>query len=260
MNNSLKDLWLVALALLQIVLLVLVFSGELSLGQNVVVAVASVLLIGTNYQCVSHNFLHLPFFRSKLLNDGFSIMNSICLGLPQSLYREHHLNHHRYNNDPEKDESSLYKFGTEGKEEGVLRYSFLGVFRTSLGVLFSRALKQNRRLVLLELAALLIVFSLMLQLNPLLFLGWYLPVWYLGQVFALLENYGEHHGAALNDRKRDSVSCYNPVYNFLWFNNGYHQEHHYRPLVHWTQVPTVTAELPEDRKVVPYCHLANLLN
>lgn len=258
MKHSLKDLWLVALALFQLALMALVFTGRLSILGNLAVAVVFVFLIGTNFQCVSHNFLHLPFFRSKMLNDGFSIINSICLGLPQSLYREHHLNHHRYNNDPEKDESSLYKFGTDGKEEGVLRYSFLGVFRTSLGVLFERAMKQNRRLVLLELAALLLVFSCMLQLQPLLFLGWYVPVWYLGQVFALLENYAEHHGAALHDRKRDSVSCYNPIYNVLWFNNGFHQEHHYRPLVHWTQVPSVTAELPEDRKVVAYCHLANL--
>lgn len=258
MKHSAKDLWLVSLALLQLAILGLVFAAELSLWQLVGAGVASVLLIGTNFQCVSHNFLHLPFFRARGLNDAFSILNSLCLGLPQSLYQEHHLNHHRYNNDPEKDESSLYKYGTDGKEEGVLRYSFLGVFRTSLGTLFARALKHNRRLVLLELAALLVAWYVLLQLQPLVFLGWYLPVWYFGQVFALLENYGEHHGAALSDRKRDSVSCYNRVYNFLWFNNGYHQEHHYRPLVHWTQVPSVTAELPEDRRVVLYCHLANL--
>ena len=33
------------------------------------------------------------------------------------------------------------------------------------------------------------------------------------------------------------MSSYHRLYNLLWFNNGYHQEHHWDPKWHWTQMP-----------------------
>jgi len=30
------------------------------------------------------------------------------------------------------------------------------------------------------------------------------------------------------------VSSYGKIYNWLFFYNGYHAEHHFRPKVHWT--------------------------
>jgi hypothetical protein len=43
---------------------------------------------------VAHNFIHLPFFRSRTLNAIFSLYISFLLGLPQSLWRDRHLAHH----------------------------------------------------------------------------------------------------------------------------------------------------------------------
>ncbi len=43
-----------------------------------------VFLNCTNYQCVAHNFLHNPFFRSGWLNNGFSVINGVPLGRAQS--------------------------------------------------------------------------------------------------------------------------------------------------------------------------------
>lgn len=258
MKYSSKDLILVFLSITQLFILCIVFFYPLSTLQIFAAAFSTILLIGTNYQCISHNFIHTPFFKSNHLNNAYSILNSLCLGLPQSVYREHHLNHHRYNNDPSKDESSLYKFGKDGKEENVFSYSLIGVFRTDLKSLFVRARKTNRSLVLLELFAVISFIALLIYLSPTRFFTFYVSTWYFGQVFALLENYAEHHGANLHDRQRDSVSCYNSVYNLVWFNNGYHQEHHYRPLVHWTKIKSVTQELPQDRKTTRYLHLSNL--
>src|SRR5262249_3243005 len=87
----------------------------------------------------------------------------------------------------------------------------------------------------------------------------YLPVWYLGNAAAQAENYLEHYGAAPGDRKTDSVSSYGRLYNLIWFNNGYHQEHHYRPQVHWTRIPGVRALLPpeSERRVVRGAHWFN---
>jgi len=257
MKHSIKDVILVFLALLHLGIIVLVFTTKLPVSVLILCALLVILLTGTNYQCISHNFLHNPFFKSELSNQVFSLVNSLCLGLPQSLYREHHMNHHRYNNDPVKDDSSTFKFGKNHKEENIISYSFIGVFRTDLKGLYIRA-KKHGPLVGIELISVLLFFVLLLELNPLLFFIFYLPSWYLGQVFALMENYAEHHGAQLHDRQRDSVSCYNKVYNFLWFNNGYHQEHHYRPMIHWTEMEKVRVELPEDRKIVRIFHLTNI--
>ena len=41
----------------------------------------------------------------------------------------------------------------------------------------------------------------------------------------------------------NSVSSYNRLYNFLWFNNGYHQEHHWDPKCHWTRMHALHEEL-----------------
>lgn len=258
MKFSYKDLLLVFLSLFHLTTVLLVFIYPLNGLQVFIAGTIVVLLISTNYQCISHNFIHTPFFKSTFINNLFSVLNSLCLGLPQSVYREHHLNHHRYNNDPAKDESSLYKFGKEGKEENVFSYCLIGVFRTDLKSLFVRARKANNKLVLLELLAVLCFMILLIKLSPIRFITFYASTWYFGQVFALLENFAEHHGAKLHDRQRDSVSCYNSVYNLVWFNNGYHQEHHYRPLVHWTKIKSVTQELPKDRKTTRFLHLSNL--
>jgi hypothetical protein len=48
-----------------------------------------------NSNTISHNFVHLPFFRSSLLNRAYSLYLSVLLGIPQTLWRERHLAHHR---------------------------------------------------------------------------------------------------------------------------------------------------------------------
>jgi fatty acid desaturase len=180
----------------------------------------------TNYQCVAHNLIHTPFFRSAHLNRAFSIFNSLALGVPQTLYRVHHLNHHRYNNWT-GDRSSIYRFSRNAESaESILAYSFLGPIRTEFGFLFEGARQFGASL------------------------------WYLGQVAAFAENYLEHYGADPRRFEANSVSSYGRFYNWIWFNNGYHQEHHYRPQLHWTKLPALRAAiLPEsERRTVPWDH------
>ena len=47
-----------------------------------------------NANTVSHNFVHLPFFRSPVLNRAYSIYLTLLLAIPHSLWRERHLRHH----------------------------------------------------------------------------------------------------------------------------------------------------------------------
>jgi fatty acid desaturase len=250
------DAILSLISLLQISLLILPFVVDVSTSQLILLILINLFLIGTNYQCVAHNFIHNPFFKSTFLNQAFSVLNSLCLGIPESVYRIHHLEHHRHNNNPAKDESSTYRYGKNGEEENIFLYSTLGVMRTDLVSLYKTALKQSP-LVHVELLSLSLFIAGLSILNWKLFLGYVLTSYVFGQVFALWENYCEHHYADFSDRKRDSVSCYNSIYNIVWFNNGYHQEHHYSPTIHWTEIPSVKERLPTDRVIVRGCHLSN---
>jgi hypothetical protein len=47
-----------------------------------------------NSNTISHNFIHRPFFRSKVMNRVFSAALSVVLGIPQALWRDRHLAHH----------------------------------------------------------------------------------------------------------------------------------------------------------------------
>lgn len=266
---SWKDVWLVLLTVANLALVVLGLYWFDRVSWPLMVALGAVLVFlnCTNYQCVAHNFLHNPFFKWDWLNNVFSVVNSLALGLPQTLYKYHHLNHHQFNNDvPEppattQDRSSTFRHArTPGKEEHILLYSLLGPFRTNLHALYVTAHSKNRTtIVWIESAAMLSFSATLAALNPWYFLEFIVPVWFLGQAAALAENYLEHHYAIPGDRLTDSVSCYGRLYNFIWFNNGYHQEHHYRPTVHWTKVPELRRDMLPDneRRVVRWAHWFN---
>lgn len=256
MKHSKLDLFLVLLLGLQISLFVIPFFIPFTPLQLVGMGLLNIYMMGTNYQCIAHNFIHIPFFKANILNQIFSMFNTIGIGVPQSLYRIHHLNHHRYNNHPDTDESSTFKYGKNGKEENIFTYSLLGVIRTDLGALYKSARKQSA-LPIMEILFLTYFVGTLVAINWKLVVFYLVPSIFLGQVFAVWENYCEHHRAPLNDRKRDSVSCYNEFYNFIWFNNGYHQEHHFSPQVHWTEIRKVKSQLPDDRVIVKGCHLMN---
>lgn len=275
--HSAWDALLVALSLLEAALLTLgVVALEPLLaryGPGPTAAALSglglwlVFLNCTNFQCISHNFLHNPFFRWRPLNRLFGVINTLGLGVPQCLYRVHHLNHHQYGNDridpatgTTRDRSSTWRCGRDGREEPAWRYSLLGPWRTEFGFLIAGARRREgtAQVVVESLALVLFVAGLGWLSWRGLLLFW-LPVWYLGEVAAFAENWLEHHGAVPGDRLTDSVSSYGRLYNAIWFNNGYHQEHHWRPQVHWTQVRALRAEMrPEDqRRVVPWAHWVN---
>jgi fatty acid desaturase len=264
-----KDGILVALAVVQVAVIVAatVYSTTLPLAWTLALGAGTVFLICTNIQCVAHNFLHNPFFVSKPLNRAFSVLNTLCIGVPQSLYRVHHLHHHKYNNDAKdpatgttRDVTSTFRFGKNGGEETIVTYALLGFFRSSFEYMWNQAKQKGLLgLVIAEMIALAAFVSALAAVNWRGFLFFYLPVWYLGQVAAMAENYVEHHGAIPGDRKTDSVSAYGRLYNFIWFNNGDHQEHHWKPQVHWTEVPTLRAQLPPEtsRRVVRTAHWLN---
>ncbi|MCC7440318.1 MAG: fatty acid desaturase [Bdellovibrionales bacterium] len=253
-QHSPRDAALVAVTLAQVGLWVLTLAlwSVLPLPMIVSLGLVQALLICTNFQCVAHNFIHHPFFASAPLNGAFSILNSLALAIPQSLYRVHHLNHHEFSNAP-GDWSALSRHAAEGeREEPLSHYAVLGPLRSDLGLAIRAASSQGLgQLVAAELGFMALFAAVGIWVSAPWFFLFFVPTVYLGQALAHAENYLEHHRADPGNRLANSVSCYSPAYNALWFNNGYHQEHHSFPRVHWTKLPELRSRmLPEARRRV----------
>jgi fatty acid desaturase len=198
-----------------------------------------------NLQCISHNFIHNPYFTNVWLNRAFSVLESVALGVPQLLYHHYHMNHHWGDNDAKgpdgstKDWSSFYRHSADAEPEPFWRYCLLSFWRVEVGevlrVVFKHGSKQVAQLVV-ETLVIGAFWAMMLLVNWRFFAYFYLPSYYIGWMLSYAEGYLEHFGCQPDNPLANSVSSYHRLYNLLWFNNGYHQEHHWKPKVHWTKM------------------------
>ena len=147
------------------------------------------LALWWNANTISHNFIHLPFFRSQRVNALFSMLLSALLGLPQTLWRDRHVAHHT---------------------DRVWRFRWSSP-------------------MLLDAAAALAVWTVVALAGPAFFFTTWLPGWMGGMILCQVQGHFEHAGG--------TVSHYGRLYNALFFNDGYHVEHHARPGLHWTALP-----------------------
>lgn len=88
---------------------------------------------------------------------------------------------------------------------------------------------------LVELAALFGLWLLLLWLRPRAFLFAYLPGYAVAMGLCQLQGRYEHAGKPVT--VEPGVSYYGRLYNLLWWNDGYHGEHHRYPGTHWSQLP-----------------------
>jgi Fatty acid desaturase len=82
---------------------------------------------------------------------------------------------------------------------------------------------------IVETIVVLSVWLLLALALPRFFASVYLPGYLAGLSLCFLQGYFEHAGG--------TTSHYGWLYNWLFFNDGYHVEHHRRPGVHWTRLP-----------------------
>lgn len=198
-----------------------------------------------NLQCISHNFIHNPFFANVWLNRLYSALETVALGVPHILYHHYHMNHHWGDNDAKgpdgstRDWSSIYRYGKGDEPEAFWKYCLVSFFRVELRPVIERVFRHGRAQVVQLIAETIVLFAFwitMALINWRYFLLFYLPSYYLGWVLSYAEGYLEHYGAQPGNDFANSVSSYHRLYNLLWFNNGYHQEHHWDPKIHWTRM------------------------
>ena len=90
------------------------------------------------------------------------------------------------------------------------------------------------RLWPLDIAAVIALWGALFLFAPLFALTVYLPGFLIGVGLCYLQGHYEHSGG--------TVSHYGRIYNFLFFNDGYHIEHHSRPGMHWRELARQRAE------------------
>jgi len=257
----------------------LLFDVYLIVGFNSRPLWVSVLLgclyavsISWNINGVSHNFIHTPYFRPRWLNHAFSLLESIAIGFSQTYYDWIHMRHHVGNSDRQDEHGetvdwiSLYRHGTDGKPESVWGYTFLSVFRDNIGDVHKAIAKSSpfdARWARFELRTFLALAFAALVYNwkALLFL---VPFYYLGNCLSSLNGYYEHFNGNPDVPLAWGVSSYNTLYNFLWFGNGYHAEHHYRPRMHWTNMRRFHEQIKQEQEragvhSITTCHALGFL-
>jgi hypothetical protein len=77
--------------------------------------------------------------------------------------------------------------------------------------------------------AIVAVFAAIAVMAPRFFLLTWLPGWAAGLGLCWLQGHYEH--------ERGTTSHYGRLYNFFFFNDGYHVEHHEKPGVYWLDLP-----------------------
>ncbi|HEX3363727.1 fatty acid desaturase [Phenylobacterium sp.] len=251
-----------ALAYIHLGLLLALFLAwpHLTWPERVGGAVAYSLAIGWSLDSVSHNFIHNPFFAWEPLNRLTSLVLTLSLGTPQTMYKYVHMRHHAGNSDrigadgTTVDPISLYQHGGDGKVEPPVSYVLKQFWRDDGPFTVARAIRAKRpreaQQALQEFWAIVGVYGVLLVLNWR-FILLMAPFYYLGHCFSFLIAWYEHAGADPDQPIATGVSTYEPVYNWAFLNNGYHAEHHYQPKTHWSAMKGLSAETRALREAAP---------
>src|SRR4030095_16115006 len=154
-----------------------------------------------NANTIAHNFIHRPFFRSRAANGAYSAFLSLVLGVPQRLWRARHLAHHA--------ELAAESHG-----------SAAAVIHTRVRCTLA---------MVVEAGLVLALWATVFAFIPRFFLTVYLPGWAIGLGLCFLQGDFEPGSG--------TTSHYGRLYNTLFFNDGYHVEHHARPGALWADLP-----------------------
>lgn len=157
---------------------------------------------------ISHIHLHRPLFKSRAASRLFSLYLTLLLSVPQALWRVRHLHHH-----------ARYRGGRGGHGEATPSLQSVQDELAAQGV------------------ALLLLWGLLWITAPRFLICAYLPGYLVGLLLCQAQGYFEHMGQ--EPQRHLGISYYGRLHNLLWFNDGFHAEHHLRPGAHWTRLPAL---------------------
>jgi fatty acid desaturase len=235
-------------------LLELVFFLLANLADHYFISFVFVLVASLLLSFGIHIFFHECVHTRENYSSPVNILFTIFLGFPFDGYRIHHLNHHTHSNGL-NDFSSTWRL-SNGKKIGYSTWNYSvgwlrqvqraihaqNPFDTSWGDVEDIKIRIQPQKVALFL------FVLSLAFIGLKAFVLYLVLIYFGWAFTSLHNYGQHPPI-----DQEPVCTYsNKTFNYLFFNNGLHWEHHDKPWLSWNQI-----KLDSKSPRIHYAHLIN---
>jgi len=212
--------------------------------------------ISWNINGISHNFIHNRYFNSAILNRVMSLLISADCCFSQVIYDYIHRRHHIGNSDKPDDKGetidfiSIYRHGKDGHAENVWTFTFGSFFREEPMKVVREIARHDPAearwaFVEMGLTGVMLVGGFFLNLKFMLF---FIPCWYFGHCMSYLNGYFEHFCGNPDVPMAWGVSSYHKLYNWVWFNNGYHAEHHYRPRAHWTRMNQLHDQIEQEQR------------
>ncbi len=204
---------------------------------------------------IAHNHNHCATFTTKRMNNGFGHLLTLFYGYPTLMWiPTHNLNHHRHLNRP-GDATITWRISNKHNFWLAATYFIVSAFYQSplIKDYIGSARRSNRRLYgrivfqyVLWIVSLVGLLILACVLHRSLRLG--IRVWGLSLalpavcslVTIMFFNYTQHvHTDAWSEHDH-SRNFTGRIFNFLFFNNGYHTAHHENQNLHWS-APAVGA-------------------
>lgn len=203
--------------------------------------------------CVSsmvHNHVHVPMFKSKILNGVYDYWLTIIYGYPVFAWiSTHNKNHHVFNNRT-GDFAPSYISSEKNNLFTLLYYPTVsGSVQQKVNFDYLKLLwKTNRPKCVYYLSQYAAVLTVMIGS---LIINWKKGLLYviIPQQIALnvvlIFNYLQHIHADEESKFNHSRNYESPVMNTLLFNNGFHTIHHMKPLAHWSELPALHAKIAD---------------
>ncbi len=220
---------------------------------------------------IAHNHNHCATFTTKRMNNGFGHLLTLFYGYPTLMWiPTHNLNHHRHLNRP-GDATITWRVSNAHNVWLASTYFLVSAFYQSplIKDYIGTARRGNRRLygrIVFQYAVWVVSLAGLLVLACVLHQSLRTGVWVWGLSLGLpavcslstvmFFNYTQHvHTDAWSehDHSRNFVG---PIFNYLFFNNGYHTAHHENQNLHWSVLPAAHARIAH--LIRPELNQANL--
>ena len=212
---------------------------------------------------IAHNHNHRATFQGRRWNNGFGHVLTFFYGYPTLMWiPTHSLNHHHYVNRP-GDATATWRYTNKHNLWVALTYPFVSGYFQSFPIreYISKVKKQKPELYsrirfqyILWIGAYVLMGVLAGYLHHHKQTGLGLYVWFFSVILPAIAssttimffNFIQHvHTDAWSDHDH-SRNFTGRVFNFLFFNNGYHTAHHNSPALHWSELPAAHNEIADS--------------
>lgn len=220
--------------------------------------IALVFLFNLQHECT-----HKTPFKNSTLNEIIGFACGAILVQPFLWFRNFHLDHHRYTNDPERDPEIMGHSKPETWANYVFFVSTVPYWKSKTTLLWEQCLypikdsyvpEKARAAIKLEARLLVLLYlgiaAVTVFVSPVLLWLWLIPI-ALGFPFLKLYHLAEHGLCPHVDDKflNTRTVITNTLGRFITWNMPYHAEHHLLPSVPFHQLPRLHALLAEHLRI-----------